>query len=502
MKPSTSGYVDQQTGAYIGKNTTYPQFEATRPTWYQMPSAIQISAASNIAFSGGSYTQLGGGGVGIGNDNNAHFTGVGLGAKNVSVTDGYFSQVMGNSITGGGVQAPAHHPTSANMINSQILISNNIFTNVSSLFSSTVSILATYVQYSTISHNDVFQVPYSGICHGFGWGSNDAGGSSTYQDRGLYNYQPKYTTPTTSQNNLIESNLLHQYGLSHTDLGALYTLSKSPSTQINENYAFDASGYGTYTDEGSNSYAIQRNVLLSDGTWAAMNGVNTANNTYIANWYKNGGAQTGNTQTQSVAQTSAQGQRAAYRAGVTPGKRGGRPVTNPTNLADGYLGISCNGGTLTLTLWNFDDLPFTSVAYSATANGASLSPGTVPNGVNGDTWTQATYRVSTGQCPSFSASVQYKNSRTGTNSNINGVNATPPSGSPPPGNPGNGSSSVSPTATPTSATSQPPSTTTPSGGGGTAAHYDQCAGQGFTGPTSCASPYTCTYSNPWYSQCL
>lgn len=436
MRPSTSGYVDQQTGAYIGENTVYPQFEAARPKWWQMPSAVQISAAKNIAFSGGSYTQLGGGGVGVGNDNNAHFTGIGLGAKNVSITDGYFTQVMGNSITGGGVQAPAHHPDNPNMINSHIVITNNIFTNVSSLFSSTVSILATYVQYSTISHNDLFQVPYSGICHGYGWGSNDAGGSSEYQNRGLYNYQPKYTTPTTSQNNLIESNLLHQYGVSHTDLGALYTLGKSPSTQVNENYAYDAGGFGMYTDEGSNSYNIQRNILLSNGAWSAVNGVNTANNTYIDNWYKNGGARDRNTQVQSVAQTSVQGQRVAYRAGVTPGKRGGRPVTNPTNLADGYLGMSCSGGTLTLTLWNFDDLPFTGVTFSATANGANLSPNTTPNVVNGNTWAQATYRVSTGQCPSFSTSVLYKNSRTGTSSKMNGVNTTLPSGSPPIGNPG------------------------------------------------------------------
>ena len=36
----------------------------------------------------------------------------------------------------------------------------------------------------------------------------------------------------------------------------------------------------------------------------------------------------------------------------------------------------------------------------------------------------------------------------------------------------------------------------------TAARWAQCAGMGYTGPTVCASPYTCQYSNPWYSQCL
>lgn len=32
--------------------------------------------------------------------------------------------------------------------------------------------------------------------------------------------------------------------------------------------------------------------------------------------------------------------------------------------------------------------------------------------------------------------------------------------------------------------------------------YGQCGGSGWTGPTTCVSGYSCTYSNDWYSQCL
>jgi endo-1,4-beta-xylanase len=48
------------------------------------------------------------------------------------------------------------------------------------------------------------------------------------------------------------------------------------------------------------------------------------------------------------------------------------------------------------------------------------------------------------------------------------------------------------------------STTTASSSptGCTAARYGQCGGNGFTGCTTCVSPYTCKYSNDWYSQCL
>ena len=57
-----------------------------------------------------------------------------------------------------------------------------------------------------------------------------------------------------------------------------------------------------------------------------------------------------------------------------------------------------------------------------------------------------------------------------------------------------GGSAGSTTTTKTSAA--PATTTTAAGSGGaTAAHYAQCAGIGYTGPTACASPYKCTYAN-------
>jgi len=53
----------------------------------------------------------------------------------------------------------------------------------------------------------------------------------------------------------------------------------------------------------------------------------------------------------------------------------------------------------------------------------------------------------------------------------------------------------------TAKTTTSPSST-PTGTGGTAAEYAQCGGQGWTGPTACASPYVCTVTNSYYSQCL
>ncbi|RJE26962.1 hydrolase family 10 [Aspergillus sclerotialis] len=57
---------------------------------------------------------------------------------------------------------------------------------------------------------------------------------------------------------------------------------------------------------------------------------------------------------------------------------------------------------------------------------------------------------------------------------------------------GGGGSNPSPT---TLTTTTPPTSTS-------APHWGQCGGNGWTGPTTCASPYTCTKLNDWYSQCL
>jgi O-glycosyl hydrolase len=56
----------------------------------------------------------------------------------------------------------------------------------------------------------------------------------------------------------------------------------------------------------------------------------------------------------------------------------------------------------------------------------------------------------------------------------------------------------------TTTSAGPTRTTTSSGstGTGVAQHWGQCGGQGWTGPTVCASPYTCQVSNAYYSQCL
>ncbi|EWG54989.1 hypothetical protein FVEG_13062 [Fusarium verticillioides 7600] len=431
LRPDTYGYIDQQTGGHMGNDSLWPNFEASRPHWWQMPSAIQVSAAYNITIESCTFRELGAGGIGVGNDKNAHLTGVGLGANNIHIDDNYFTQVMGNSITVGGIQADAHHPSQPEMLVSDIHASNNIFNNNSVLWSSTVPILFTYTQYSSITHNDIYNQPYSGICHGFGWGSNDEGGSPEYVKRGLYRYQPLYDTPTVMKNNLIEGNLIHHFGQSHTDFGGVYTLSRSPNTTVSSNFIYDAGWQALYPGTNITWY---NNLGFTSGKYYAPNDwipeQLTGWNTVVDNWGKlgvkdnevldgfpNHSGRRNNTFLRNylapyVNETSLIAQKAAYRAGVIPSRRQGRPVTNDPDIADAYLDVKVSDGRVVVNVTNFDDVDFRDVVFRISGPGVMFTRESTPRSIPADGSAAAVYTFSGSPKANATAWVSYVNPRT------------------------------------------------------------------------------------------
>ncbi|WP_083502424.1 RICIN domain-containing protein [Sphaerimonospora mesophila] len=301
---SNQGFADQQTGAYIAGNWNWPgdlpnscqegcpQFEATRPNWYQMPAAVQVSAAKNITFTDSRFVNLGQTAIGIGNDANAHASGVGLGASDIAVTRSEIAHSSAGGIVVGGVRADAHHPGDQRMVNRNITVSDNRIHDLGLDYRGVVSVLTTYVTGSDVSHNEVYNMPYTGMSIGYGWGANDAGGSNHYADRGLYNYQPRYTTATTASGNRLVGNYVHDVMQQMTDGGCIYTLSANPNALISDNYCLRTNGwFGIYFDEGSKYYTARNNVLADTGTWATANywfAENMGNFTVTGNWSTNG----------------------------------------------------------------------------------------------------------------------------------------------------------------------------------------------------------------------
>lgn len=279
---TTDGYASQQTGAFI-HGSGYPIFEASRPKWWQMPAAVQVSAAKGVAFTRDRFVALGQVGLGIGNDDNAHLSGVGLGTDAISVTGCVFTQLAGGAIVLGGIQENAHHPSNPAMVNQNSTIANNVIHDVGLDYRDAAGILFTYTANVVVAHNELYSLPYSGICSGYGWGANDAGGSPEYENRKLYDYQPKYTTPTTAKDNKITANLVHDVVQQMNDAGYHYNLSANPGTTVSENYfrgggTSQGSYFASYEDEGSRYLTLSKNVFQSFGAWGTQN-VNGAHNT-------------------------------------------------------------------------------------------------------------------------------------------------------------------------------------------------------------------------------
>lgn len=304
---SNEGYVSQQNGGYLKGEYDYrpadaftscsrgcEAYERTRNTWFQEPSAVQVSAADHITFERNTFRNLGSSGLGIGNDDNATLTGIGLGASNIDVTGNVFTEVGGHALFVGGLRADAHHPSDPRMTNQDIRIANNTISHVAVEYQDNSGILSTYVTRAQIVHNEVANLPYA-IDTGFGWGINDAGGSQEYVRRGYYKHNPLYQTPTTLKDNLIAGNLVRDIKPDFADSGNIYNLSASPGTVIENNYMYNVSGVGIYLDEGSRYILSRHNVLSGSNPWVFTNaysaGNGTNDNTLQENWYNSGGAQ-------------------------------------------------------------------------------------------------------------------------------------------------------------------------------------------------------------------
>jgi hypothetical protein len=312
LEPNTDGFADQQTGAFlVGSRGNFPPgdgstYTGTRPYWFQMPAAIQVSAATNISFVRDRFVDLGAVGLGIGNDAGAHASGVGLGANGVNVTGCVFSQIAGGGIVVGGIRAWAHHPCGdkvcastdpgSRLINQNITITDNLVHDIGIDYRDFAGVMFTYTQNALVSHNELYNLPYSGINSGFGWGTNDAGGNEEYTmrpDGNLYLYQPRYANPTTAQNNMISANYVHQAMLQMDDGGCHYNIGFQPGTVVTENYCEgNGPGFlGNYraeqNDDGSAYITETMNVYANYNMFVVVNAntfSNTGHITFTNNW--------------------------------------------------------------------------------------------------------------------------------------------------------------------------------------------------------------------------
>ncbi|KAJ5712415.1 hypothetical protein N7493_008883 [Penicillium malachiteum] len=145
-----------------------------------------------------------------------------------------------------------------------------------------------------------------------------------------------------------------------------------------------------------------------------------------------------------------------------------------------------DGMVLVMSLWDdyYADMLWLDSIYPT--NDTSTTPGAARGSCDISSGVPATI-----ESTDSSAYVVYSNIKFGP------IGSTYSSGSS--GSSSSGSSSSSSSTTSTTSSKTTTSTTSSSTG---AAHYAQCGGTGWTGATTCVSPYVCTVENAYYSQCL
>ncbi|MDX6355730.1 MAG: hypothetical protein QOF98_2633, partial [Streptomyces sp.] len=234
-----------------GTNT---DFDSTRLKWVKTPGAVNVSFGHSIGFEGNTFTHLGAVGLNL----NTGTQGTDITATGIQV---------------GGIDVIDSHPTDSRDITKDNTVSNNVVTNVADQYNGSVGILTGYTDHTVITHNKVYNLPYSGISVGWGWGLTDAGGDSNFLpgNSGV----PIWDTPTTSKNNVVTDNRISDIMKSQADGGAIYTLSANPGGVVSGNFisSVPTLAYGAiYQDEGSRYWTTTNNAFCDVSyQWLLLN---------------------------------------------------------------------------------------------------------------------------------------------------------------------------------------------------------------------------------------
>ena len=123
------------------------------------------------------------------------------------------------------------------------LISNNYITRVGEYNWGAPGMQTYYTDGTVIDHNYVTDVPYSGICVGWGW--------------------TNVPDSVTSRNNIVSNNIIEKFNTISYDGGGIYTLGQNPDSKVFGNYIKnEINAYAAfYPDSGSAHFEVYNNVF-------------------------------------------------------------------------------------------------------------------------------------------------------------------------------------------------------------------------------------------------
>ena len=251
MRPSEKGHVPLQAGMYLTDGyridpkmqRNYLNHPLDNQGWLGRPAAaVRVIAARQIDFERCRFEHLGSTGLDY---EEAVQGGVVRGCL--------FRDIAGNGLLVGSFSPAAHEthlpydPADRREVCTQQHINNCYFTEIGNEDWGCLAIAAGYVGDVNIEHNEISEVPYSGISLGWGWTQ----------------------TVNCMRNNRVHANLIHHYAKHMYDVAGIYTLGSQPKSYVTENcvhsiykpgYVHDPNHwFYLYTDEGSSFITVRDN---------------------------------------------------------------------------------------------------------------------------------------------------------------------------------------------------------------------------------------------------
>ena len=206
---------------------------------FKPDACIELNAAERITIVNCRLEKLGGAGIDLNQ-----------GCNHIEITGNLIRDVSATGIMIG--RWDQDHVGEGEEVCKEGRIGNNLITKIGQEYYNSIAITAYISDGLTISHNDLIDLPYSGISSG--WGS--------WKGRGAW--------LTTNRRNVIENNLIRDIGKLCSDGGGIYTIGIGKSridpdtltSKIRGNYIAEIGlSYGAlYPDEGSCYYEISGNV--------------------------------------------------------------------------------------------------------------------------------------------------------------------------------------------------------------------------------------------------
>ena len=251
LRPSEKGHVPLQAGMYLTDGyridpkmqRNYLNHPLDNQGWLGRPAAaVRVVAARQIDFKRCRFEHLGSTGLDY---EEAVQGGVVRGCL--------FRDIAGNGLLVGSFSPAAHEthlpydPADRREVCTQQQINNCYFTEIGNEDWGCLAIAAGYVGDVNIEHNEISEVPYSGISLGWGWTQ----------------------TVNCMRNNRVHANLIHHYAKHMYDVAGIYTLGSQPKSYVTENcvhsiykpgYVHDPNHwFYLYTDEGSSFITVRDN---------------------------------------------------------------------------------------------------------------------------------------------------------------------------------------------------------------------------------------------------